>query len=51
MPPFTHWFSMQTVGGKALYDDFHKAHPAGEDYGPIPGGARRQIGSGTDGAR
>ncbi|MCU1278828.1 MAG: hypothetical protein JWM53_2374, partial [bacterium] len=36
MPPFTHWFSMQTTGGKALYEDFHKAHPAGEDYGPIP---------------
>ena len=36
-PPFTHWFSMQTTGGKALYEDFHKAHGAGEDYGPIPG--------------
>ena len=36
MPPFTHWFSMQTTGGKALFEDFHKAHPAGEDYGPIP---------------
>lgn len=36
-PPFTHWFSMQTTGGKALYEDFHKAHAAGEDYGPIPG--------------
>jgi hypothetical protein len=35
-PPFTHWFSMQTTGGKALYEDFHKAHPTGEDYGPIP---------------
>ena len=35
-PPFTHWFSMQTTGGQALYQDFHKAHPAGEDYGPIP---------------
>ncbi|MGZ3438621.1 MAG: hypothetical protein ACXVDD_03870, partial [Polyangia bacterium] len=35
-PPFTHWFSMQTTGGKALYEDYHKAHPAGEDYGPIP---------------
>ncbi|MCU1281768.1 MAG: hypothetical protein JWM53_5314 [bacterium] len=38
MPPFTHWFSTQTTGGKALYEDFHKAHPAGEDYGPIPAG-------------
>jgi hypothetical protein len=37
MPPFTHWFSTQTTGGQALYEDFHKAHPAGEDYGPIPG--------------
>ena len=36
-PPFTHWFSMQTTGGQALYQDFHKAHAAGEDYGPIPG--------------
>ena len=36
-PPFTHWFSMQTTGGQALYQDFHAAHPAGEDYGPIPG--------------
>ncbi len=36
-PPFTHWFSAQTTGGQALYQDFHKAHPAGEDYGPIPG--------------
>jgi hypothetical protein len=37
MPPFTHWFSSDTTGGKALYEDFHKAHAAGEDYGPIPG--------------
>ena len=35
--PFTHWFSMQTTGGQALYQDFHQAHPPGEDYGPIPG--------------
>ena len=35
-PPFTHWFSMQTTGGQALYEDFHKAHAVGEDYGPIP---------------
>jgi hypothetical protein len=36
-PPFTHWFSADTDGGRALYQDFHKAHPDGEDYGPIPG--------------
>jgi hypothetical protein len=35
-PPFTHWFSMQTTGGQALYADFHEAHGADEDYGPIP---------------
>lgn len=35
-PPFTHWFSMQTTGGQALYADFHAAHAAGESYGPIP---------------
>jgi hypothetical protein len=35
-PPFTHWFSQQTVGGKALFEDFHKAHGTSEDYGPIP---------------
>jgi hypothetical protein len=35
-PPFTHWFSASTTGGKALYADFHGVHPAGEDYGPIP---------------
>ncbi len=35
-PPFTHWMSQQTEGGRALYADFHLAHPAGEDYGPIP---------------
>jgi hypothetical protein len=35
--PFTHWFSQQTSGGRALLADFHAAHPAGEDYGPIPG--------------
>jgi hypothetical protein len=28
---------MQTTGGQALYQDFHTAHAAGEDYGPIPG--------------
>ena len=35
-PPFTHWFSSQTEGGKALLIDFHKAHGTAEDYGPIP---------------
>jgi hypothetical protein len=35
-PPFTHWFSANTEGGKALYADFHKARGAAEDYGPIP---------------
>lgn len=35
-PPFTHWFSMQTAGGKALYADFHAAHGHDEDYGPLP---------------
>jgi hypothetical protein len=35
-PPFTHWFSMQTEGGRALFADFHTAHGTQEDYGPIP---------------
>jgi hypothetical protein len=35
-PPFTHWFSAQTIGGKALLADFHRARGASEDYGPIP---------------
>jgi hypothetical protein len=34
--PFTHWFSSQTEGGRALLADFHKAHGTTEDYGPIP---------------
>src|SRR5262249_18075364 len=34
--PFTHWFSAQTDGGKALLADFHAAHGNGEDYGGIP---------------
>ncbi len=34
--PFTHWFSKQTEGGRALLEDFHAAHGATEDYGPIP---------------
>jgi hypothetical protein len=34
--PFTHWFSAQTEGGRALLADFHAAHGASEDYGPIP---------------
>jgi hypothetical protein len=36
VPPFTHWFSAQTDGGKALLVDFHAAHGHNEDYGPIP---------------
>jgi hypothetical protein len=35
-PPFTHWFSAQTTGGRALLADFHAAHGT-EDYGGIPG--------------
>jgi hypothetical protein len=35
-PPFTHWFSSSTDGGKALLADFHAAHGTAEDYGPIP---------------
>lgn len=35
-PPFTHWMSMQTEGGVALYEDFRKSHSSSEDYGPIP---------------
>ena len=35
-PPFTHWFSTQTEGGRALLADFHKAHGTAEDYGPLP---------------
>jgi hypothetical protein len=34
--PFTHWFSNDTEGGRALYGDFHKAHNG--DYGGIPAG-------------
>jgi hypothetical protein len=34
--PFTHWFSSQTEGGRALLSDFHAAHGTHEDYGPIP---------------
>jgi hypothetical protein len=35
-PPFTHWLSQDSDGGRSLYTDFHTAHPDGEDYGPIP---------------
>jgi len=35
-PPFTHWFSADTTGGRALLADFHAAHGYDEDYGPIP---------------
>ena len=34
--PFTHWMSAGTEGGRALLADFHAAHGAHEDYGPIP---------------
>ncbi|HEY6461613.1 MAG TPA: hypothetical protein VIY73_15705 [Polyangiaceae bacterium] len=34
--PFTHWFSVQTDGGRALLSDFHAAHGVEEDYGGIP---------------
>lgn len=36
VPPFTHWFSADTEGGRALLADFHAAHGANEDYGGIP---------------
>jgi hypothetical protein len=35
-PPFTHWLSAQTEGGRALLADFHAAHGANEDYGGVP---------------
>lgn len=35
-PPFTHWLSQATEGGRALLADFHGAHGTSEDYGPIP---------------
>jgi hypothetical protein len=35
-PPFTHWMSASTEGGKALLADFHAAHGTAEDYGGIP---------------
>ncbi len=35
-PPFTHWFSANTDGGRALLGDFHAAHGTNEDYGGIP---------------
>lgn len=35
-PPFTHWMSTGTDGGRALLADFHAAHGTQEDYGPIP---------------
>jgi hypothetical protein len=35
-PPFTHWFSTDTLGGQSLLKDFHAAHGTSEDYGPIP---------------
>jgi mono/diheme cytochrome c family protein len=35
-PPYTHFFSPSTTGGRALLDDFHAAHGTNEGYGPIP---------------
>jgi hypothetical protein len=37
-PPFTHWFSSTTNGGRELLREFHAAHGATEDYGGIPAG-------------
>jgi hypothetical protein len=34
--PYTHFFSTNTDGGRALLSDFHAAHGTQEDYGPIP---------------
>lgn len=36
--PWTHFFRANTTGGRALLQDFHGAHGAAEDYGPIPAG-------------
>ena len=41
-PPFTHWFSADTEGGRALLADFHAAH---EDYGGIPALLIDKVGS------
>lgn len=35
-PPFTHWFSSETEGGKALLTEFHSVHGSTEGYGGIP---------------
>jgi hypothetical protein len=35
-PPFTHFFSSTTEGGKALVADFHSAHGSNEAYAGIP---------------
>ncbi len=35
-PPYTHFFSAGTAGGRALLEDFHAAHGFNENYGPIP---------------
>jgi mono/diheme cytochrome c family protein len=35
-PPYTHFFSSSTLGGKALLADFHAAHGTTEDYAGIP---------------
>ena len=36
VPPYTHFFDRTTEGGRSLLADFHAAHGAHEDYGPIP---------------
>jgi hypothetical protein len=36
VPPFTHWFSSETNGGRALLAEFHSVHGTTEDYGGIP---------------
>ncbi len=34
--PWTHWFRNDNAGGVALLADYHAAHGASEDYGPVP---------------
>jgi mono/diheme cytochrome c family protein len=36
LPPYTHFFSSNTEGGRALLADFHAAHGTDEDYAGIP---------------
>jgi hypothetical protein len=35
-PPFTHWMSAATAGGRALLADFHAMYGTTQDYGPVP---------------